>query len=319
LRRQYDLRKVVSGCRREMDKFVALRNWCRHSAPKGWDAGRTQWCPPWDALVILETNKQPLALCMCTHYSTLFVQTAAALGYVARQVILDHHCVAEIWCNDLRKWVLMDTGNSADPSFNCHFEQNGVPLSVLELRRLWHEDRAAEVLVVYPFRESVALNEVDGARQPWASMKLYRRFGMALRNNHLLTPFPGELTHGHGEYFCDAYLWWEEEPVPVESPEYGLTTNREGDLYWPLNETAIDLRAGTDERALKVRLKSNTPNFSKFMVKRDSGKWQQQPAEFTWKLKPGRNVLQARSVNSFGVSGPVSRAVLEVGPPDADG
>lgn len=312
LRKQYDLKKVVSGHRREWDRLVALRNWCRHSAPKGWDSGRTQWCPPWDALVILETNKTPLALCMCTHYSTLFVQTAAALGYVARHVILDHHCVAEVWSNELRKWVLMDTGNSENPAHNCHFEHDGMPLSALELRRLWKQGKASEVWAVYLSGEPERIIDGDKPLRSCADPKLYRRFGMAMRNNHLLTPFPGELTQGEGAYFCDAYLWWEDGPVPVESPEYGLASNREDDFYWSVNETAIELYESTEEMEIGVILRSDTPNFAVFEVKLDRCRWHKHSSEFIWKLKPGRNSLQARSVNSFGVRGPVSRAVVDV-------
>ncbi len=313
LRKQYRLDKVVAGHRTELDRLAALRDWCRHTAPKGWDKGRTDWCPPWDALVILETNKVPLALCMCTHYSTLFVQTAVALGYTARHVILDHHCVAEVWCNELRKWVLMDTGNADDPSYNSHFESNGVPLSALDVKRLWQAGHLADIDIVYRQRDTVAADKVNLKAQGGANLELYRRFCVALRNNHLETPFPGELTHGHGEYFCDVYLWWEDGPVPADSPEYGLTSNREADLYWPVNETAIELYAGTSTDALVVDLKTNTPNFEKFMVKVGTKRWQERKPGFTWKLKPGRNAIQAKSVNSLGVSGPVSKAVVQMG------
>ncbi len=312
LRKQHDLRKVIAGHKTELDRLVALRNWCRHTAPKGWDSGRTQWCPPWDALILLETNKAPLALCMCTHYSTLFVQTAVALGYTARHVILDHHCVAEVWSNQFRKWILMDTGNSHDPSYNCHFERNGVPLNALEIRQLWQAERTAEIQVVYAERQSIALDRIDPKQHGWADLKLYRRFSIALRNNHLLTPFPGELTHGHGEYFCDVYLWWEDHALPVESPEYGLTSDRPADYYWPVNQTVIELTAGQDSGALVVDLKTMTPNFDRFMVRIDRRKWQERKPGLTWKLQPGRNVIEAKTVNTFGVPGPVSRTVVEL-------
>ncbi len=312
LRKQYGLKKVIAGHKTELEKFVALRNWCRYTAPKGWDSGRTQWCPPWDGLVLLEMNQDPRALCMCTHYSTLFVQTAAALGYTARHVILDHHCVAEVWSNQFRKWILMDTGNNHDPSYNCHFEHDGIPINTLELWRLWKAKRTDEIRIVFAGQESISGDKIDPKKHGFADFKLYRRFCIALRNNHLQTPFPGELTHGHGEYFCDAYLWYESTPVPEESPEYGLTSDRPNDYYWPLNEVAIELNVGEDERTLTVALKTVTPNFEKFMVKVGQSKWAERQGGFAWKLKPGRNVLQAKAVNSFGVQGPVSRAVVEM-------
>jgi hypothetical protein len=106
LRERYELDRVVAEGKTELERLILLRNWARLSAPRGWNRGTAEWCPPWDALILLETNKKPIALCMCTHYSTIFVQCALALGYNARHVILDHHCVAEVWSNQFRKWIL---------------------------------------------------------------------------------------------------------------------------------------------------------------------------------------------------------------------
>ncbi|MGD9495294.1 MAG: hypothetical protein AB7Y46_03180 [Armatimonadota bacterium] len=309
LRDQYALDEVVSGCSSEMEAFVALRDWCRHSAPRGWDMGRSDWCPPWDALVILETNRDLRALCMCTHYSTLLVETAAALGYVGRHVILDHHCVAELWCNDLRKWVLMDTGNSADPERNCHFEHNGVPLNALEIRRLWQQGRTDEVRVIYPRRRPIRGGQITPDKQ--CDFPNYRRFGIPLRNNFLDTPFPGELTQGRGEYFCDVYLWWEDGPVPMQSPEYGLTSSRPADFYWPLNETAVSLLATDRPDVVAVELRTSTPNFEAFSVRTGDGPWREVGDRLQWRLPAGRAILEARSRNCFGVQGPATRLVLD--------
>ncbi len=308
LREQYGLDEVVAGCDTEMERFVALRDWCRHTAPKGWDSGRTDWCPPFDALVILETNQDPRALCMCTHYTTLMVETAAALGYVGRHVILDHHCVAELWCNDLRKWVLMDTGNSEDPERNCHFEHEGVPLNALEIRRLWQQGRTREIQVVYPRRKPVTGDTLKPQEQ--CSFEGYRRFGAALRNNFLDTPFPGELTHGWGSYFCDVYLWWEDEAVPRESPEYGLTSNRPGDYYRPVNETRITLLATERPGVVAVELRTDTPNFEAFEVRTRDGDWRDADACFEWTVPDDGAAIEARSRNRFGIRGPVRRMVV---------
>jgi len=308
LREQYGLDDVVAGCATEMERFVALRDWCRHTAPKGWDSGRTDWCPPFDALVILETNQDPRALCMCTHYTTLMVETAAALGHVGRHVILDHHCVAELWCNDLRKWVLMDTGNSEDPERNCHFEHEGVPLNALEIRRLWQQDRTREIQVVYPRRRPVTGDTLKPQEQ--CSFEGYRRFGAAQRNNFLDTPFPGELTHGWGDYFCDVYLWWEDEAVPRASPEYGLTSDRPGDYYWSVNETHVTLLATDRPGVVAVELRTHTPNFEAFEARTGDGDWRDADACFEWTASGDESAIEACSRNSFGIRGPVTRLVL---------
>ncbi len=308
LAEQYKLADVVAGEETELSKLAALRDWCRHTAPKGWDMGRTDWCPPWDALVILEMNQDPRALCMCTHYSTLFVQTALALGWTARHVIVDHHCVAEVWCNDLAKWVVMDTGNSHDPERNCHFEHEGIPLNSIEIRRMWKTGRSAEVWSIYRRRRRLRADRIKPKDQ--CALLNWRRFGVPLRNNHLDTPFPGELTEGWGEYFCDAYLWYEERPVPVDSPEYGLTSDREADFYWPVSSTSIQLEATDAPRHLRVVLSSAAPNLKSFQVSKDGGDWRRAQSQSTWRLTRGEHSLEARCMNAFGAAGPVSRVDL---------
>jgi hypothetical protein len=310
LRKLHKLDEVVAPGKTELEKFVLLRDWCRYSAPKGWDAGPTLWVPPWDALVILAMNKEPRALCMCTHFSTLFVQTAVALGYNARHLILDHHCAAEIWSNQFHKWIFMDTGNSTDPTLNCHFEMAGVPLNALEIRQLWKAGRTNELEVVYtPPRGRVNGSQINKNQVGFGT---YRRFCIPFRNNHLVTPFPGELEEGESNYYCDAYLWWEDQAVPVESPEYSKTTCRVADFYWTLNETAISLQRSETEDMLTVTLDTVTPNFDKFLVSLDGGPWQPRPASFAWKLHSGENKLQVKSANKFGIEGIESVARVAV-------
>ncbi len=309
LRERYRLEEVVSKGKTEMEKFALLRDWVRFTAPKGWDSGTTQWCPPWDALIILEMNNPPRALCMCTHFSAVFTQCALALGYTAREVILDHHCVAEIWSNRFGKWILMDTGNSADPTLNCHFEKDGVPLNALEIRRLWKAGRTAQIEVVYtPPRGRISGDKIENQ----CGFDVFRRFAIPFRNNHLVSPFPGELEQGVSQYYCDVYLWWEDEAVPVESPEYGKTSCRPADFYWTLNETGIDLQETAQAAVLQVSLDTVTPNFEKFLVSIDGGAWKDSPASFPWKLHGGENLLRARSANRFGAKGIESVARLEV-------
>ncbi len=312
LRNQYRLDEVVASGKTELEKFVLLREWARFSAPKGWDMGSASWVPPWDALILLETNKKPIALCMCTHYSTIFTQCAIALGHTARQVILDHHCVAEVWSNQFGKWILMDTGNSADPTTNCHFEKDGVPLNALEIRRLWRAGREKEIEVVYtPPRGRTNCEQLKDKQQ--CNLANFRRFAIPFRNDHLVSPFPGELEQGQAEYYADFYLWWEDQAAPTESPEYGHTSCQPADFYWTLNETAICLQQTDAPDTLEVALDTVTPNFANYLVSVDGGEWQDRPGSFAWKLHAGENTLRAKSVNDFGVEGreAVARLLVE--------
>ncbi|MCM8764311.1 MAG: transglutaminase-like domain-containing protein, partial [Candidatus Omnitrophica bacterium] len=308
LRSIYRLDDVVKNGKTEFEKLVLLRNWARHTAPKGWDWGTSMWCPPWDALIILATNKQPVALCMCTHYSTIFTQCAISLGYTARHVILDHHCVAEVWSDQFGKWILMDTGNSQNPEMNCHLEYKGIPLNALEIRNLWKSGKSREIRFVYANDSGITQEEKNKFESSYFNN--FRRFAIPLRNNFLGNPEPGEPEQGMSEYYCDMYLWWEDNPEPVESPEYGKTSNNPVDFYWTINQTFIDLTVENDN-TITVNLYNNTPSFSHYLVSINGGNWKKSQEQFIWNITDGKNELAVKSVNLFGLECPVSRVVIE--------
>ncbi|MCM8822564.1 MAG: transglutaminase-like domain-containing protein [Candidatus Omnitrophica bacterium] len=308
LRSMYRLDDVVKNGKTELERFVLLRNWARHTAEKGWDWGTSMWCPPWDALVVLATNKQPVALCMCTHYSTIFVQCAIALGYTARHVILDHHCVAEVWSDQFGKWILMDTGNSQNPEMNYHLEHNGIPLNALEIRNLWKSGKSKEIRFVYA--KDSGITQEEKSKFEAGYFDNFRRFAIPLRNNFLGNPEPGEPEQGISQYYCDMYLWWEDNPEPVESPEYGKTSNNPDDFYWTLNQTLIDLVV-VNEDSIEVNLYNNVPSFSHYLISVDGIQWKKSQGQFAWNLKEGKNEFFVKSVNQFGLECPVSKVIIE--------
>jgi hypothetical protein len=59
---------------------------------------------------------------------------------------------------------------------------------------------------------------------------------------------------------------------------------------------------------LRVNLKTLTPNFKTFALRVDGGEWKPGGESFGWSLHPGVNRLEVKSVNQFGVDGPVSTA-----------
>lgn len=56
-----------------------------------------------------------------------------------------------------------------------------------------------------------------------------------------------------------------------------------------------------------------TPNLKAYLVKIDDGEWKESGDSFTWGLHSGRNTLQARTVNAFGIEGIVSAVAVEYG------
>jgi hypothetical protein len=63
---------------------------------------------------------------------------------------------------------------------------------------------------------------------------------------------------------------------------------------------------------LDVILKTLTPNFKEYQTRMDGSSWKSAKAEFAWSPHPGANRVEARTVNRFGIIGPVSTLELDL-------
>jgi len=332
LRRRHKLDEVVNPVRcslsngvkdakSEFEKFVLLRDWVKSRWAHGWDESKATDLS--DGLAILEDAERGLEFC-CGTYALLFVQCVLSLGYQARRLSISKiesdfitpdegnvgHSVPEVWSNEFGKWVIMD------PDINAHYEHKGIPLSAYEIRDFWLKGKWQEVKLVRgksPFVHSQKPPKI------WAKEgmeRVEREFDKFMRYNtmdyyHYLAVEMGN------DYFSSkkdkAKVGWVDEFSPprlvrcnvaVQHPQ----TQNLSDLYWTLNQTHITLRcAGRDSSQptplLKVELETVTPNFDRFLVKIDDGKWRTRPATFKWRLKEGDNTIRAKSINKFGIEG----------------
>ena len=301
LRKQYRLDEVIAAGQTELEQLALLRDWV-HSQWLGWQSDKYPYCPPWDPLEILEVTKENYGFGMCTHYGATFAGCAAALGFVSRSIVVDHHCLAEVWSEDLQKWILEDAGPSRE--FDATYEFDGVPLNALELHQLLARGKVDKIMA-----NKLPQNAVE-------PMALYAqsfvRFGIPLRNNQLIFAEPAELRHGNGQYHWDGYLWFSDRIDPKYS-EYSLQTSRPGDFYWSVNQTRLYLQATREADLLEVDLEHTTPNFSHYLIKVDDGGWEEaSDAPLQWQLHPGENDLAVRSVNLFGRQGRIASARVHV-------
>ncbi len=302
--KQYRLKEVVAAGKTDLEKFALLRDWV-HSQWLGWQAEKYPFCPTWDPLEILETTKGNWGFGMCTHYGAVFAGCASALGYVARVLIVDHHCMAEVWSDELQKWILQDAGPVRE--HNAQYESRGVPVGALEFHR-FHEAGKAHHLRISK------LPQKTKARMTGSWGSLFARFGIPLRNNHLVQAEPAELYHGYSQYHWDGYLWWSVDIDP-KYPEYSLQTSRPADFNWSVNQTRLYPRAGEEAGVLEIDVETATPNFAHFQVRIDGGgdgEWEEAAeGPLTWMLHTGENELEVRGVNAFGRPGRTAR--LKVG------
>jgi hypothetical protein len=335
LRERFKLDQVIAPAKTEMEQLVLLRHWVRNQWHCAWEGGAEGWMPPWDALIILDSKDQPGCLTMCTHYAAVYTQCCVALGWNARHCILDHHCVAEVYVRQYRKWVMMDAGNSKErPDCNLHFERAGVPLSARELLLAHRAGKTADIVVVFtpanlmaavaplcrpapkPKKEWPARPETapaaDLPKYPVCGLANYRRYAFPPRNDYLASLLPGELYQGWSEYFHDGYVWvGDSADAPRTSPEYSLHLDplRAQDVDWALDWARIHLARTAKAGELAVAVETGVPNLARVEMKQDGGDWK--PMSALWTLRPGKNTLAARGVNAFGRPGIETRVEIE--------
>jgi len=312
LRERYQLEAVIAPGKDEFERQVLLMDWTHRQFKK---FGRPSTnCH--GALAILGAIGEGHTF-FCAQYAEVLVSAAASLGWVDRSLALrrhqgvnkvggsTEHSVTEIWSNQHRKWVMFD------PTSNMVLETNGVPLNAWEIRQEWF------------YRGGTNLVFVVGKER-----KRYRKADLPIVLGYFagfgdLTVEPDELDkygfigyipntdlmdagYDYAQMFitkdalCDGTKWHVRT----------LPANPAVDPYFPTGQAALSLQA--ESANLRVRLKTLTPNFKRYEIRIDRGVWNASGESFVWEPHPGRNRLEARTVNQFDVIGPVSSAEIEV-------
>jgi hypothetical protein len=156
MRREFGIDAVVAGAKNDYEKLRLLTHW----VSTRWKHSPNQMASKSDPVTILR-EAQRGGRFICREYAIVMAGVAAAYGLPARVLNLlprevetrsEAHSVAEVWLDDLKKWVL------ADGQYGAMGELDGVPLSGIELQAAFAEDRTvvcsagADVLVEWkPF------------------------------------------------------------------------------------------------------------------------------------------------------------------------
>jgi len=301
LRDRAGLDEVVKGKERGIEQLLALAKFTRKMFGSN-DRGALKTDTPWNALLLWQTARKDdrQTSAMCTHRGSFFVQCATALGYPARPCIWSH-AIAEAWVDGLGSWVAFD------PSGGFYFEIDGKPAGMLEVSLVWDGTREGK-----PPRE---------VRRVWGKNKSgteknkglawFSRFWMPMRSNYQDSTEPYEPGHGRSSFKYDGYLRWLH-PHKKPLPWFRFTSSRPGDFAFTVNTVNLHFAHGETPQDLAVTVEDSGPNTDRIEARRDAGEWEEVQPEFTWRLHDGRNALQVRSVNTFGVPAVPAQAEVTV-------
>ena len=332
LREKYELDAVVAGGRTEWEQMLLLKEWVRNR----WDHGWSREPEARNALEILEAAAGGSDF-NCGYYSITMMQSLLALGFVARRagiakaqtdwMALDEgnigHSIPEVYSHDFHKWIMLDA------DMNVHYELEGVPLSVLEIHRAWVTRRWNEVKMVTgakPFKRTEKTS--SGLLSVYDTLDEHDASGWVFRTNDVgdyyahASVYLGN-TH-HSRRGPMPMLHWIDELTPprlisANNPNGEAWTGDEHDMYPSIDQVQINLRADPEawerrEAVLSVNLEDSMPNLGKLLVRIDHEPWNEKGRDFTWKLKPGKNEIMAKGINSFGRDGHISRILLRFHP-----
>ncbi|HEV8605187.1 MAG TPA: transglutaminase-like domain-containing protein [Tepidisphaeraceae bacterium] len=311
LREKYHLDEVIAPGKDEFEKQLLLLDWVNHRFKK---FGKPS-SPARGAKQILEAIEDGHTF-FCAHYADVFVSAAASLGWVDRCMALrrpdnwgsgsTEHSSTEIWSNQWRKWVMLD------PTFAMYVEKDGVPLNAWEIRQEWFYHEAKDLVFVL---------DKDRKRYHKSDMPVFRGkyagFGDLVLDGGAINPygFIGYIPNtdlmdrgpDYGGMFitkdkiCDGTKWHTR--IGPSDPEH--------EPYFPMGQAAMGIAAETE--GLKVELKTFTPNFKDYLARMDGGEWREVGDSFLWKLRDGGNRVEVKTVNKFGIDGPISVAEAQLG------
>jgi hypothetical protein len=252
----------------------------------------------------------------CGHFMTVQNAIMNAYGYVTRNLgagpgVLGgpdgHHGINEIWLNQYNKWFL------SDAKYDHHFEQNGIPLSALEIRNAFLKNKAIEIVKVKgPGRIPLDIDpetgygrERNAQTYTWIEWHGY---------NNMFTVWPEYkelLIMFNDEYFkTHTWIWGGRPHWAYKKPQFMRLVQDKDKIYWTPN--TISSNVTIDGTVAHILLSSDNSNLKEYQMKdRSEGKWNKVENTLSLKLKKKKYELVFRTVNNVDVTGPEHTIILE--------
>jgi hypothetical protein len=254
----------------------------------------------------------------CGHFMVVQNAVLNAYGYVTRAMGAGpgiqgeegpdgHHGINEVWINKFSKWVL------SDAKYDHHFENNGIPLSSLEVRDEYLKNMAVDIqLVQGPDRKVIDFSEELNI--PWERFARTYTWITWQGNGNFFTAWPDhkEIVVMYEDDFYKENIWIRDgKPCWIYDHLDVLNLIEDRDLIeWTPNTIASEV--SIDGNRVSIYLRSDTPNLKEYQMKESaSAAWNKVDERFDLKLKEKKYKLIFRSVNLANVTGPEHKIIIE--------
>lgn len=320
LRTKYGLDQVVASARDEFEGMFLLLSWTRSQFRRH---DYQTIIPSFDALTLLDRNlrnsaNEPFRIGKhydpCSFFPRLYSQVILSMGHQPRLVHVTDtgyigHGMVEVWSNQYNKWIAMDV------ELDLYYEKNGMPLNLLEIHNERYRTGRSTVRIVRGNQRSgdlsttMAFLKKENLDIEWA-INYHKYFRILDMRNDWIT---NNYFRGHPQRSDLSKLTFVDKSVPPIF-ELGPTTDNKDLFYWTLNQTEILAKKGNRwDYRLQLVFKTSTPNFKHFKVNTDLGTvFITDSPLFEWILHPGDNMINVRSVNSYGIDGVPSSVRIDV-------
>jgi hypothetical protein len=320
----------VAGEGSDFARARRLKSWVRSQWNHGYDGEGEQETKPQDALGILARVRRGSSF-SCWYCRRVFVQCCLAIGLPAREIGVcrknadfpDHirlntsHAVAEVYCRELGKWVMLD----ADA--NAFYTVGGIPASVLDVHRAWHKRRGKTVKqvldrprFVYPSR-SPFWDERE-FRRVWREFTRHRTIDFY---DHVFIHLQSGFSDPPGK-IGQRCLWYVGERSPLLAMDYyGNDLDRfvfvedEEHFNWPIQKTFLlaSMKPGPPSDQIELRLDHTMPFFDHFEFCLGREPFRRLLGNrFRFACPAGRSRVWARCVDGFGRPGLEAALELEL-------
>lgn len=303
LRSREKLADVMAPGHSQFEKISLLRKWAHDQ----WSFNNLPfYYPPWDAVEILDLEREIGNKGFCAQYSIVFLQACQAMGIHARYIDLPGHFVVGVWSDEFNRWVVMD------PLNDCYYEEAGLPLTGRRLCEAYWKGEVGGIFRVNSNGMRVPMSRED--------LKVFRMYSIVTEADQLTRPVDVVINNGpvrrlahetdFRRYpivgrdrlsFTPTFLSWRGAPAKEFFP--GKVQSQDSDDFaYRMNQTLIFVaRQDKDLGVVKLILwAENEPSFKEFQFEDIDGSWKVCEREIVWPLEPGINRFRVRTRTTFG-------------------